>query len=257
MTPAALFLLLAWQSPPATVDEVLARIQTNTGEFEQSLPDFVCDEKVTSKGVHKGKLTERTVESHFVGLQKKNGNKSFTETREIVTIDGKPARRGQKMDAPFLFGGGFSSVLNLTFAAKNTESQTYKITGEEILEGRPALVIEFATKEGQKDLFFDNGSRVVAENDTGKAWFDKESLRILRLERHYLNVPKGSTPVIAEVEYGEVRIGDKPFWMPLTVRAEAAAFQIGSSHAENGLYLAVYSNYRKFDVSTGIVFEDK
>lgn len=257
MTPAALFLLLAWQSPPATVDEILARVQTNTGEFEQSLPDFVCDEKVTSKGVHKGKLSETIVESHFVGLQKKNGNKSFTETREIVTIGGKPARRGQRMDAPFLFGGGFSSVLDLTFAAKNTASQTYKIVGEETLGGRPALVIEFATNEGQKDLFFDNGSRVVAENDTGKAWIDRDSFHVLRLERHYLNVPKGSTPIIATVEYGEVRIGGKPFWMPLAVHAEADAYQIGSTHAENGEYAAIYTNYRKFDVSTGIVFDEK
>lgn len=242
------------QQRAASIEEILARVQTNTGQFVQTLPDFVCDEKVTSRGVHRGKLNEAVIESHFVGLQTKSGSDSFTERREVTAVNGRPAKRGQKFGGPFLFGGGFSSMLDMTFAPQHVSSHTYKIGGEEMLGGRAALVIEFVTKEAQKDLYFLHYGKPIVQNDTGKAWIDKTSQQVIRLERHYLNVPPGETPIVATVEYGEVTISGKAFWMPLTVRAEQAATV---KHNEKGEYVAVYSNYRKFEVSSGIVFDQK
>jgi hypothetical protein len=113
-------------------------------------------------------------------------------------------------------------------------------------------VLEFATREGQKELYFDLYGKAVLQKDVGKAWIDKISLRVLRLERHHLNVQKGQSPMVATVDYGEVRIDGKPFWMPVTVKAEQS-FKGG----EWGQYLATYTNYRKFEVSSGIVFDEK
>jgi hypothetical protein len=256
-----LFLLAGLMSNPgplsaqeaATLDEILARVQTRAGHFAQSLPDFVCDEKVTSKVVHRGKPIEAVIQSHFVGMQKKNGKMSFTETREVDSVNGKPARKGQKFEGPFLFGGGFSSILDHTFAPKFVPSHTYKITGEEMLDGRTALVIEFATRDGQTELHSYLYGKSIVQRDMGKAWIDKESLQVLRLERHYLNVPKDETPLIATVTYGEVRIDGKPFWMPTTVSAGQAA----TKRSTRAVYLAVYTNYHKFAVSSGIVYDQK
>ena len=83
---------LAAQTPAPTIDEILARVQTNTGQFESVLPDFVCDGKVVSLKILRNLLTrEGSAESHFTGLQKKSGKMNFTESREFVTINGKPA----------------------------------------------------------------------------------------------------------------------------------------------------------------------
>jgi hypothetical protein len=234
----------------APIDEILARVQTNTGQFAQSLPDFVCDEKVTSKAVKRSRPHRVVIESHFVGLQKTNGRMAYTETREIVTVNGSKAAKGQKFEGPFMFGGGFSSLLEHTFSSKSAPSHTYQITGEEMLGGRPALVIEFATKESQQELFLGFYGRGYIQKDTGKAWIDKETMQVMRLERRYLNVPKGETPIVASVEYGEVRIDGKPFWMPATVRAA----QTASKRWAKGEYLAAYTNYKKFQVSSEISF---
>ena len=253
--PAVAILLvscpLAAQQASTTVAEILAQVQLNAGQFVRSLPDFVCDERVTSRGTHKGKVTQVVIESHFVGLQKKSGRMSYTETREINTVNGQPARKGQRFQGPFLFGGGFSSILNQTFSPIFVPSHTYKIAGEEMLRETDTLVMEFATKEGQKELYFDYFGKAVVQKDTGKAWIDKGSLQVLKLERHYLNVQKGESPMLATVEYGEVRIDGKPFWMPSRVSAQQT-FKGG----DTGEYLAEYSNYRKFEVSSGIVFTE-
>lgn len=252
MTAAFLAFLataISGQGQPA-IDEILARVQTNTGQFVQSLPDFVCDERVTSKAVRRGKQLEVVIESHFVGLQKRAGRNSYTETREVVSINGEPAKKGQKTRGPFLFGGGFSSILEITFSARSIPSHTYKIAADEIVRGKQVIVVEFATREDQKDLYFDSFGKTRLQHDVGKAWLDKDSLQVLRLERHYLNVGEGQSPLISMVEYSNVRIGDKTFWMPSTVTAT----QSDSKKTSQAEYRAVYTNYRKFEVSSGIVF---
>jgi hypothetical protein len=247
-------LLSGWASCHGqTVEEILARVQSNTGQFETSLPDFVCDEKVTSRDIEKNGLVEVVIESHFAGLQKETRKLGFTEHREIVTLNGKPARKNQKFEGPFLFDGGFSAILHETFSAKNVPSQTYKIAGEEMLAGKPAIVIEFATREGQKELYITFYGKTLVQKDVGKAWVDKQTLQLLRLERHFLNVPKGESPILSTVEYGEVQIDGKSFWMPSVVRSEQAQLK----GARSGEYRAEYTNYRKFEVSSGIVFSEK
>src|SRR5208283_1829745 len=96
------------QTTPLTVKEILARVQTNTGQFERSLPDFVCGETVDSQTIAHGVLArEGIAESHFTGLQEQNRRMTFTESREFVTIDGKPAGKGQTLRGVLLSGGGF------------------------------------------------------------------------------------------------------------------------------------------------------
>ncbi len=65
---AALFL---FQAPTASLDHVLASVSKNVREFQDLLPDFVCNEKITSTAYESGKLKEtRTVESIFTAIQK-------------------------------------------------------------------------------------------------------------------------------------------------------------------------------------------
>jgi hypothetical protein len=248
---AAWFIFPAWPQTAPTIDDILARVQANTGEFESSLPDFVCDERVTSRRITNGKVDRETItESHFAGVQQKTRGMNFSEKREVVSINGAPVSKGRGLSGPFIFGGGFSSVLNQTFSMKYVPFHNYKFAGSETLEDRPVIVIEFATKEGQDALWFDFGGKALVEKDTGKAWVDPQSMQLLRLERRYLNCPSGYGQLLAQVDYGSVSIAGKAFWMPKSVRAES-----GKKDSNRvATYLAEYSNYRRFDVSSGIKF---
>ena len=256
--PLLAYTLWCRQVPP--VDEALARIRENVGQFETSLPDFICNEKITSRLVVRGKISKETVtESIFTGAQQKSKSFTFVETREIATINGKKVRRGTPLKGPYVYLGGFSSLLVTTFGPKCTPYHNYKVTGMETVDGRTLLAVEFATKPGQteiKQTFFRKQmlyytSDVRSEKDTGKAWIDPESMQVVRLERHYLNLPSTVRSLMVSTEYAKVTIDRKPYWMPKTVRAENVENR-NSKPPANEFWIAEYSNYRKFAVSAGI-----
>ena len=122
------------QSVPK-LDQILPRVQEHVKEFESSLPDFICDEKITSKELMGGTTIHETdIDSTFRGTQNRDKNpdgkyEPFTEWRDIQTIDGRPALKGQQLTGPFLFGGGFSSILDEIFSAKTPSISTTKSSG--------------------------------------------------------------------------------------------------------------------------------
>ena len=148
---------LGYSGTVPTLDQILLQVQDHVKEFEFSLPDFTCNERITSRQVAGGKIRDQSVvNSVFSGRQNKDEkDKPFTESREIKTIDGTPAGRRQQLEIPVFFGGGFSSVLEATFGEKNIQYHNYKVMGTEKVDGKPALVIKFATKEDQKEVCFE------------------------------------------------------------------------------------------------------
>lgn len=134
------------------LDQILPRVQDHVKEFELSLPDFICDEKITSRELMGGKTIHETdIDSTFRGTQNKDEkDKPFTEWRDIQTIDGRPSPKGQQLTGPFFFGGGFSSTLDAIFSLKNAQYFNYKVIGTERVDAKSTVVIRFETKKGTK-----------------------------------------------------------------------------------------------------------
>ncbi|HEY2360033.1 MAG TPA: hypothetical protein VGK36_02875 [Candidatus Angelobacter sp.] len=138
------------------LDQILPRIQQRVKEFESSLPDFICDEKITSRELMGGKTIHETdIDSTFRGTQNKDKNpdgkyEPFTEWRDIQTIDGRPAPKGQQLTGPFLFGGGFSSILVEIFSSENSRYFNYKVIGADKVDEKAAVLIKFETKKDQR-----------------------------------------------------------------------------------------------------------
>jgi hypothetical protein len=250
---AIVFVMLPTTSSAQAVPnlkQVLERVQSHVSEFEHGLPDFICDETITSRELWGGKAKHETVmESTFMGKQRKVENGTpFTESRQIRTIDGHPAAQGQQLIAPFLYGGGFSSTLDEIFARENAQYFKYKTAGTELLEGRTTAVVMFETRSGQKRLLYRDlfGQRSYLKG-RGKAWIDLESMNIARLELHYLDPPASQGELAVAVDYAPVVINDKTFWMPRTVTAEQTI--PNPKVPVGGKYVAEYSNYHEFNVS--------
>ena len=196
-------------------------------EFESSLPDFICDQKITSKELMGGTTIHETdIDSTFRGTQSKNKNTNrkyepFTEWRDIQTIDGRPAPKGQQLTGPFLFGGGFSSILDEIFSAKNTRYLNYKVIGTDTVDGKAAVVLKIETKKDQNALLHRElfGTQYVMKG-SGKAWIDLASMNVFRLEIQYLDPPMPEGVLSLAVDYAPVVMKEKTFWMPKTVTAE-------------------------------------
>ena len=247
--------VLCFSKSSLPLDEILLRVQAHVKEFEFSLPNFVCNETITSKEIVHGQVAHKTIiDSVFSGTQNNDGGtqRPFTEARTIRMIDGRPTGKDEQLKAPVFFGGGFSSILDATFSEKNTQYHNYKLLGTEKLNGRPALVIEFATKKDQTELLFEFLGRKFVSKDVGKAWLDPETLNVIRLERRYLNLPPLDGVLNVAVDYAKVEINGKTFWMPRTIRVEQS--QPGAKTPMSIQYIAEYSDYQKFNVSSQIKY---
>src|SRR5437667_11059719 len=127
------FLLFLSGSPASAqpLNEVLGPVSQNVKEFQDLLPDFVCNERITSTRFDSGKMRkERVVDSIFTGIQRSSRENqvrfAFVESREVVAIDGKLAPKGAPFPKlPYRFAGGFSSLLIMTFAPDNLQYHDY------------------------------------------------------------------------------------------------------------------------------------
>ena len=243
-----------FSQPVPKLNQILPRVQDHVKEFEHSLPDFICDEKITSKELMGGKTIHETdIDSTFRGTQNRDKNpdgkyEPFTEWRDIQTIDGRPAPKGQQLTGPFLFGGGFSSILVEIFSPENSPYFNYKVIGTDKVDGKAAVLLKFETKKGQQALLHRElfGTQYVMKG-SGKAWIDPASMNVLRLEIQYLDPPMPEGVLKLAVDYAPVMIQEKTFWMPKTVTAEQTV--PNPKMPVGGQYVAEYSNYQEYKVS--------
>ena len=245
--------------PIPKLSQILPRIQEHVKEFEHSLPDFICDEKITSKELMGGTtIHETNIDSNFRGMQNRDKNpdgkyEPFTEWRDIQMVDGRPAPKGQQLTGPFLFGGGFSSILVEIFSAENSRYFNYKVIGTDKVDDKAAVVIKFETKKEQQALLHRElfGTQYVMKG-SGKAWIDLSSMNVLRLELQYLAPPLPEGVLSVAVDYAPVVIKEKTFWMPKTVTAEQTV--PNPKAPVGGQYVAEYSNYHEYKVSVRIKY---
>ena len=255
MTMALLHLLLSTSADAQSLNEVLEAVSKNVKEFQDLLPDFVCDERVTSTEFDAGRLIkEKVVESVFAGFQRSRDENrahfAFTESRDVVAIDGKPARKGTAFPKlPYNFAGGYSSLLTTTFAPDNLSIHNYTLGDSYKSSDSSAILVRFATKDGQQKLTgMFQGMQLTAQ-DIGAAWIDQKSFRVLRLQRRSLHLPPGLTRSVATVDYGPVTIGEGQFWMPKRIQAEIDE----NSPRVTLSYVAEYTRCRKFEADVKLL----
>ena len=237
------------QGPSPSLDQVLPHVQNHVDEFAHGLPDFICDETITSRELEgAGKVrNEVVVESEFKGRQNNVENgKPFIESREIKTMNGSPVRPDQQLIGPFFYRGGFSSILVAVLSKESEPYFNYTLAGIETLAGRQALLLKFETRRGQKRLLYhDLFNHQSYLKGKGKAWIDPESMNVIRLEFHYQDSGGSIGGLEVLVNYGPVTIQDKTFWMPQLITANQA-IPDGDVSVR---YIAAYSNYHHFNVS--------
>jgi hypothetical protein len=252
---AGLALLISWSAWSAplqapSLSDIIERVSQNVKEFEESLPDFVCSEKITSMRMESGTVTsQKIVESIFTSLQAGQRGLAFTESRDVVAIDGKPVRPGTAMPRlPFGMGGGFGSLLTMTFSPENIKVHDYEMPDTDKQQDNDKIFVRFKTKPGQRQLGEILNGHAFYSNDIGKALIDVRTMQVLRLERQSLDNPPPFASTSTVVAYGPVTIGEREFWMPQTVRSEV----IERNSRKTALYTAEYTDCRKFTATVAI-----
>ena len=228
---------------PEAVNDVVARVSKNVEEFWKLLPDFVCNEKITSTTYSSGKIREqKIVESIFTSPRKAPSH------REIKSIDGKPAKKNAKMpDLPIDMSAGFGFISQATFTSRLLQYHDYTLAPQRDRDGRMAILFE--TKKDQQEIKWDFGGKAIVARDAGTAWIDPASTQVARIERSFFNIPNHFSHMTLSSEYRPVTIGKNSFWLPQYLRADLTE----RDPSKTGIFLAEYSNCRKFGAEVQIL----
>jgi hypothetical protein len=238
-----LFLQSSTAPPPRPVNEVVAAVSKNVEEFWNLLPDFVCNEKITSTTYTSGKVRDqKIVESIFTSGRTKGSQ------REITSINGKPAKKNAKMPGlPVNMSMGFGFVIQSTFTPKVLQFHDYTLAPQRDKDGR--LAILFETKKDQQEIKWDLDGKALVARDAGTAWIDPATMQVARIERSFLNIPNSLSRMTLSSEYSPVTIGKNSFWLPQYLRTDLTE----RDPEKTGMFLAEYTNCRKFGAQVQIL----
>ena len=207
-----------------------------------SLPDFVCKEKIVSARTEKGKNKEqKAIESVFMAQRKTETRAdgqpiySLLESREITAIDGKAAPKDARMPTSPLFFDGLAA--NILFIA---DGRRYAMGNAGSAEGRLSVRIGFTNRNAKEFLQLQFPAAV------GSVQIDTSSSKILHVESRLASM-RGGTGIPVAADFQSIQIDGKSYWLPWVVKADAT---LGKD--ENAHYTAEYSDCKKFEVSVQI-----
>jgi hypothetical protein len=239
-----------------TVEQVIAKLQTDLNTFESALPDFMCEEKATSQIWRGEKLQSQTVnESHFSARRnsREGATVSFAEVRTTYRVNSKPVPPGRKLSGPVIFRGIFVNLLHETIAPGRAPLFDFKLAGRKTAAGQTTLVVAYSARNDQQSTGITLNHRFYHSRTTGKIWVEENSMRVLRMTRSYSDLPKQFMIAIS-VDYFPTDIGGRPFWMPKIIRTESPDKK--PTDPKNRVFIAEYKDYRKFDVKSTITFDE-
>ena len=240
-----------------SVEEIVARVQRNVQEFRASLPDFLCDERITSQVIVDGKIKQDTrVQSIFRAIHNQGAN-DYAESRQIETVNGKRAKT-QELNLPFGVMGGFSKATAVLFSPQSIQCFDFRVIGTDTVRGRTAFVLTATTKANVESL----GPACASHkpNRTTRVWIDAEAMQVVRIESAtvhsnesqaaFIDIPWPEDLLLNwTANYDKVTIEGKTFWMPMTVQAELAS----STKPRKMTYFAEYGDYHKFGTKSRVL----
>lgn len=242
-----------------TLDDIVARLQSNLDEYERSVPSFLADERIDSimrQFAQRGAVApnyETIAESVFRmkrNLDPAGNTVSLDESREIRTIDGKPAN-GRDIDAPAMVVGAFSG--GLAFVSK--EEQACSRYTLEPVKPRKNIVVRFAYLPAQqrpKDC-------ILTEDGSGSVTIDPASMQIVRIEikvPHHVVTPhfhdgSAAAPIMTQwkvrIAYKPVVLNARTFWLPATITS------LCSNDRTEWFFRGAYRNYHLLEVHSRIL----
>lgn len=217
-------------------EEALSRYTFDVAEEEQRLAKDGAVERRRTRGYQvfhvKGRPIRRQVAEDGVPLEPKRQAKQDAEAREKAEAvrSGRAAR-----EEP---GVRISAIL---------DRYDFRSVGREGLDGRPALVLDFAPLPGRRDLERDN----VLRRLTGRLWVDEADGEVARAEVRNQGAISFGWGVLAKVSSlaveMEFRKLEDGVWLPGRVDLELAGRKLLLQSFRRRV-LARYSNYRRFDV---------
>jgi hypothetical protein len=231
-------------SRSANPEDLIERAREAAFDFDQKLPDFICEQYVLryeSKTYKpEWKLKDRVqVETIYAGGKEEYRN---------IRVNGKPLKKGTPEDSGSWSMYEFGTVL-LDVLSPSTDA-SFKLRGDSSAAGMPAKVYDYSVLQPNSHWRIRYG-REVKPAYKGALWIDPITARVLRVEMNSRQLPADYDidTVETTVDYGWVNISGQRYLLP--VRSENLACWRGAFHCTKNEM--EFRNYRKFSVDSQVM----
>lgn len=178
------------------------------------------------------------------------------EYEENVRVDGKPADAAAPWSSGAWSLGEFALSLNTIFMPSS--KPVFRYRKQEKLHSIPAVVFDFhVSAENNKLYYLRSGDKVWFPEYSGKLWLEKNSSRLLRLERETADMPNEPiTRMKTATEYSLVGLGDGTE-MVLPTRADVLICPGYASLISCARNIVTFSKWQKFRATTNVILNPK
>lgn len=244
---------------------LLERARRETREATAAMPDFVVKQLIT-RAVGLGQTKNWRTLDHLtvaVSYRESQGGEQY----KLLAVNGIPAagrdaqeRGSYEQENGATSTGEFVTTLKELFA---DESQAkFTAVDTDTLRDHRAIVYEYEVKlpNSKQTLIYKAGRgaepQVARVGYRGRAWIDRETARVLRLEIVSTDIPAGFpiTAATNTVDYDWVKIAEREYLLPVRAEVELTSLQDGRVYqAHNEIR---FRNYQKYGAEVKIVEED-
>jgi hypothetical protein len=230
-------------------DELIAKARALVAEFNESLPDFLCEEAVK-------RYQSRTIQPKWKYLDQTEVELVFTGGKEgyrNIRRNGKPLKKGSPEDTGQWSKGDFSGVLGDLFQATTRADFKLRKAPESTASGLKALVYDFSVR--RENSHWDvRATYLVRPAYSGSVWIEPSTGRVLRVEMDTHSLPSDYPvdKVEGAIDYDFVTIGAKKYLMP--VRGEMLSCVTGGFDCDKNEI--EFRNFRKFQVESQVLAVD-
>lgn len=230
-------------------DDVISKARDLAFSFSQTLPNYVV-KQVTNRystvpDSHKA-YAWQALNVVTADLVYEDGKEHYTNTM----VNGKPTEYVQQTGS--WSEGEFANMLLAVFSYPTHADFTDQ--KDVIIRDRKAWRYEYSVAQANSSWTLHADGKDVKPAYVGSVWIDKQTFRVLRLEMAARGLA-GDFPLdTAEsaVDYGFVTIAGQDLLLPV----DSDGLSCTRNTTECTRERTEYTNYRKFDASSNITFDD-
>lgn len=234
---------------PIEEDPLIVKARAAAAEYAGTLPNFFCRQLTTRYDSDNPKAGWQAHDTISADLAYENGRENYSN----IKAGSKTFKTMEEVGGNWSTGE-FASMLDEVFDPDS--GATFRKTGTDTINGRSATTFKFEITRERSGWRISDGGQLYYPAMRGTIWIDKETSRVLRLEKESRNMPLLFPLVKVEVavDYDFVRLAaPKPFLLPIT--SEVLSCEQGSTRCTRNRI--EFRNYRKFGAESGITFDEK
>lgn len=229
-------------------DDFIQQARDATFEFDQKLPNFVCQEMVTRYESTTQKTDWHAQDVLAYDLVYEDGKEDYKNPK----INGKLVKQGEDKATGSWSSGEFGTLVMDVFHPATAAD--FRPKGTDTINHRSAKVYTFAVDKDHSHWRIQGGAQWIMPAYRGTIWIDKETHRALRIEMEAVNIPKAFMLDHTEsaADYDFVIIKEQKVLLP--THAEVLSCERGTYNCSRNAI--DFRNYHAYTGESSITFGD-